>query len=261
MRRAFAVLFLALTMAGCGEKKTETAPDAETAAAAASAVAGTKTVDAAQAGSVTGKATFQGAVAVPKKISVQGNPECAALHEGGSIASEELVVGDGGGLANVFVYVKEGLEGYRFDVPAEPVRIGNTNCIYVPHVAGAMTGQSIEYVNDDATLHNIHSYAKANKGFNLGLPFKGMKQTRKFDAAEIMVQLKCDVHPWMIGYVGVVPHPYHAVSGKDGAYELKGLPAGTYTIEAWHEKLGTKTATVTVAAQGTQNANFSFAAA
>src|SRR3989338_728074 len=121
--------------------------------------------------------------------------------------------------------------------------------MYVPHGGGGMGGPPVKFFKQDFTPHNIHSYPKASKAFNLGLPLVGMKQTKKFDAPEIMVPLKCDVHPWMSGYVGVVAHPYFSVSDANGHFELKNLPPGKYTIEAWHEKLGDKTQSIVISAK------------
>ena len=118
----------------------------------------------------------------------------------------------------------------------------------------------MEIVNSDPTLHNIHALPKDNAEFNNGQPIQGMKMAHTFTAKEVMVPFKCDVHGWMNAYVGVVDHPFFAVTDKDGKFSFKGLPPGTYTIEAWHEKLGTQTATVTIAAKETKDANFSFKA-
>lgn len=214
-------------------------------------------VDPATVGSVKGKVFFDGTVPEPKMMSVKGNPECAALHQAGMIASEELV-SQGGMLQNVFVYVKQGLEGRSFTPPSRPVTVANKNCVYVPHVSGVMAGQPVEFLNQDSTLHNVHSYPRNGKAFNLGLPLVGMKQVKKFDAAEVMVPLKCDVHPWMLGYIGVLPHPYFGVTGADGGFELKDLPPGDYVLEAWHEKLGAQTQNVTLGPQETKELEFRF---
>ena len=139
--------------------------------------------------------------------------------------------------------------------------IENSKCAYVPHVTGVRAGQSVNFLNRDSTLHNIHSYPKASKAFNLGLPLVDMKQTKKFDAPEIMVPLKCDVHPWMLGYIGVVAHPYFDVSDANGHFELKNLPPGGYVIEAWHEKLGIQTQNVTMGANETKEIEFRFTSA
>ena len=253
----FAVIFAVSVLAGCGgSKETPTvtsAPAGETPAASA----GTKTVDSATAGTVKGKILFEGEAPAPKQISVKGNPECSVLHAGGMIASEELVVNNGA-LQNVFVYVKEGLEEYSFTAPQEAVTIENRTCVYVPHVTGVMVGQPVNFLNQDSTLHNIHSYPKQSKAFNLGLPLVGMKQTKKFDAPEIMVPLKCDVHPWMLGYIGVLTHPYFSVSDANGQFELKGLPPGEYTLEAWHERLGAQSQKIKIEPQETKEIEFKY---
>jgi hypothetical protein len=180
------------------------------------------------------------------------------LHHG-PVLDESVLVADGR-LQNVFVYVSAGLEGRTFAPPATPVTIDQRGCLYVPHVAGAQVNQPILFLNSDPTLHNIHSYAKNSRGWNFGLPFEGMKQTKKIPAPDVMIQLKCDVHPWMVGYLGVVPHPYYAVTGADGRFLLKDLPAGTYTIEAWHERFGTQQRQVEVTVGQAAEAAFTFAA-
>ncbi len=255
----FTLLGLILFVSGCG--KAGEAPTVTNAPSSESStnVSSQKSVDLSTAGTLKGKVSFEGAAPAPKQISVKGNPECAALHPGGVIASEELVVNNGA-LQNVFVYVKTGLENYSFPVPQEAVTVENLKCTYVPHVSGVQVGQNVNFLNKDSTLHNIHSYPKASKAFNLGLPLEGMKQVKKFDASEIMVPLKCDVHPWMLGYIGVLPHPYFSVSDSSGQFELKGLPPGEYTIEAWHEKLGVQSQKITLAAQETKEIEFKFKA-
>lgn len=166
------------------------------------------------------------------------------MHKGPAY-SDELLVKEGA-VQNSFVYIKSGLESHSFTPPTEPVLMDNKACIYVPRVMGAQVNQPVILQNSDATLHNVHSYGKANKSFNLGLPFQGMKQTKKFTAPEVMVTMKCDVHPWMLGYIGVLEHPYFAVTSEDGTFELKNLPPGEYVVEAWHEKLGVQSQTVRI---------------
>ena len=256
MRKVF-LLFAVVFLAGCTPKENSADITVSTGSPEVKSATAGLSVDAATAGVLKGKILFEGVVPDPKQMSVKGNPECAALHAGGTIASEELVAKDGL-LQNVFVYVKQGLESYSFTAPSTPVTIENKACMYVPHVSGAMVGQSIVFLNQDATLHNIHAYPKAGKAFNLGLPLVGMKQTKKFDAPEVMVPLKCDVHPWMQGYIGVLAHPYFQVTGPDGTFELKNLPPGTYTIEVWQEKLGAQTQEITLGPSETKEISFSF---
>jgi plastocyanin len=214
-------------------------------------------VDSASAATLSGKVFFGGTVPALEKLSIGGNPECAVFHPGGGVPSEELLVKNGA-LQNVFVYIKEGLEGRSFPVPSQAATIDNKNCVYVPHVMGVQTGQPVNILNSDPTLHNVHSYSKNSKSWNLGLPFQGMKQVKKFEASEVMIALKCDVHPWMKGYVGVLDHPYFQVTGEDGGFSLKDLPPGEYVVEAWHEKLGTQSQKVQIGPQETKQIEFKF---
>lgn len=248
-------LFLAasLALSGCNEKKAELTVSPEAAAPEV------RVVDTATAGSVKGRVLFDGQAPAPAKLEVAGNPECSVMHEGGSIESEELIVKDGA-LQNAVVYVKEGLEGRTFDAPTQAASLTNIKCIYAPHVMGVQVGQPVNIINDDATLHNVHSYSKANKSWNIGLPIKGMKQVKTFSEPEIAITLKCDVHPWMKGYIAVLTHPYFQVTGGDGSFELKDLPAGEYVLEVWHEKLGVQSQSVRIEPQATNSVDFTFKA-
>lgn len=256
------VCVFALSFVGCGEKsqpspKQEVATASEDTPSAKSVSVEKKTVDPAKTGSLMGRISFDGVAPTPKPISIKGNPECAMLHPGGTVASEELLVKDGA-IQNAFIYIKQGLEGYEFAAPKEPVTVSNKECVYLPHVVGVQVGQPVEYRNEDATLHNVHAFPKINKGFNLGLPFANMKQTKTFTEQEIMVPLKCDVHPWMLGYVGVVRHPYFAVTGPDGSFDIKNIPAGEYEVEVWHEKLGAQSLKIKIEPQASETLNFTF---
>lgn len=210
-----------------------------------------------QGGSITGKATLQGTPPAEKPIKMDADPVCAATHKTPA-TTRHYVVGPGGGLANVFVYVKEGLSGKKFPAPTTPKVLDQQNCLYMPYVMGIQTGQPLEIVNSDGTLHNVHCVAKVNKEFNLGQPMKGMKATKTFDKPEIMIQFKCDVHPWMFAYVGVVDSPFYAVTGEDGSFSITGLPPGEYTLEAWHHKAGTMTQKVKVEAGEAKAPDFVF---
>ena len=263
MRKIFlwAVVVFLFFSSGCGggdaSKEVSPKPSAQE---TSEIDAGKKSIDVSTVGLIKGRVLFEGDAPAPKAISVKGNPECAILHPGGNVMSEELLAKDGG-LGNVFMYVKEGLEGYTFETPKEPVTIENNACVYAPHVAGAQVNQEIIFLNKDNTLHNIHSYPKTNKAFNLGLPLVGMKQTKKFAAAEIMVPMKCDVHPWMLGYIGVLSHPCFAVTDVTGNFELKNLPPGEYLIEAWHEKLGVQSQRVKIEPKSEEQVEFRFKSA
>jgi plastocyanin len=157
--------------------------------------------------------------------------------------------------------VKDGLGNLKFPVPATAVTLDQKGCSYNPRVFGIQVGQSLDIVNSDETLHNIHALPMANREFNRGQALQGMKYTTVFTTPEVMLPFKCDVHKWMNAWVGVVTHPFYAVSGAGGRFEIKGLPPGTYTIEAWHEKLGTQTQTITVSAKETKDVAFTFKAA
>ena len=237
----------ALTLASCACGSEPPAPKTPP--------AGARRVDESTTGRISGRIIFAGAPPASMPIDLASDPACA--REGSGLTTEDLVVKDGG-LANVFVYVKDGLSGYYFDAPTDAVKVDQQRCRYVPHVFGAQTGQPIEVGNSDPTLHNVHAMAEANPGFNYGQPMKGMKNTSTFQAPEVMVRFKCNVHPWMTAYAGVLEHPYFAVTAEAGTFELKNVPPGTYTIEAWHEKLGTQTQRVTVADDQNSELSFTF---
>jgi plastocyanin len=247
---------LAASMAACGGGQ-ETANTSGTPSAPAATPAGQK-VDTATAGSVKGTVALDGTVPKNEAIKMNADPVCMREAKGTQTQETYIVGSDGKTLGNVFVYVKDGLGNYVFDTPTESAKIDQKECRYHPHVFGMRVGQPLEIINSDPTLHNIHAMPKANQEFNNGQPIQGMKMTHTFTAPEVMVPFKCDVHGWMNAYVGVLPHPYYAVTKEDGKFELKDLPAGTYTIEAWHEKLGPMTQSVTIAAKESKDVNFTF---
>ena len=220
--------------------------------------AGAKRVDASKAGNVAGRVLLDGPVPDNPPIQMTADPYCERVHPGG--ASLENVVVANGGLENVFVYVKDGLGNYYFEVPSEPAKLDQAGCRYVPHVLGVRVGQPLEIGNSDDTLHTVHAMGKVNPDFNLSQAMRKITNTRTFKAREVMIPFKCEVHNWMHAYVGVLDHPYYAVTDKDGQFELKSLPPGTYTIEAWHEKLGVQEMKVTLGAKETKDANFTFKA-
>jgi plastocyanin len=158
----------------------------------------------------------------------------------------------------VFVYVKDGLGGLKFPVPSTPVVLDQKGCRYAPHVVGVQVGQGFEVLNSDSTLHNVHALPTANREFNTGQPLAGLRYSHRFSTREVMVPFKCDVHPWMRAYIGVLDHPFFGVTGADGTFTLTGLPPGTYTVEAWHEKLGTQTQTVTIGDKESKDIAVSF---
>ena len=215
-------------------------------------------VDMATVGSVKGIVSLDGAA--PENLAIKINADPVCLREAKGPQFQETYQVADGKLANVFVYVKDGLGNYAYDPPTGTPTIDQKECRYHPHVFGMRVGQSIEIINSDPTLHNIHALPKNNAEFNNGQPIQGMKMTHTFASKEIMVPFKCDVHGWMNAYVGVLDHPYFAVTDKSGAFELPNLPPGTYTIEAWHEKLGAMTQSVTVGQKETKEVPFTFKA-
>ena len=248
---------LAATAVACGGSEpsnTSSEPSAP------SATPGGLKVDAGTAGEVTGMVTLDGMAPMNAAIRMNADPICLKEVKGAQAMETYVVGGDGKSLANVFVYVKDGLGNYIYDTPTEPARIDQEGCRYHPHVFGMRVGQPLEILNSDPTLHNIHATPKVNSEFNTGQPIEGMKTTHTFDKPEIMVPFKCDVHGWMNAYVGVLEHPYFAVTDSDGKFSLKTLPAGTYTIEAWHERLGAQQQMVTIAEKETKDIAFTFKA-
>jgi hypothetical protein len=195
-------------------------------------------------GTVAGKAVFKGTPPPRKPANTSVDPNCAK-HP--APLSEDFVVAADGSLANVVVYVKEGLpEGRQFAPPAEPVVIDQVGCRYTPHVVVARIGQPLRVTNGDVTLHNVHGMPRNASEFNVVQGQKGSANQWTFKEAERGFLLKCDVHPWMRAYVWVLDHPYFAVSREDGSFALPKLPAGAYTIAAWHERAGTREQSVTV---------------
>jgi plastocyanin len=253
MRAPTPIVLVALLAAGCGGGQESSIPDGGAAARSAP-------VDPAQAGTVTGTVVLQGTPPAAKVIRLDGDPKCLQRMDGQERRSETYVVGEAGALANVFVYVKDGLSGRTFPAPAEPVVIDQEKCWYTPRVVGVRVGQPLEIRNSDPLLHNVRANPEVNDGFNMGQPVQGINYTHTFATREVMVPLKCDVHAWMNAWIGVVEHPYFAVTGAAGSFSLANLPAGTYTLEAWHEAGGTQTATVTITAGQTAPVTFTFGA-
>jgi plastocyanin len=244
--RALAAVAITALFAACGGGGSAPAPKE-----AAAPV--TNPVDPATAGVVTGHVTFSGQAPAPSPISMASDPRCPM-----GATAQPVLVGANGSLQNAFVYVKDGLGNLKFPVPTTPVVLDQKGCQYSPHVFGVQVGQGVEILNSDPTLHNIHAWPMTNQEFNVGQALQGLRETHVFSTKEVMVPFKCDVHKWMNAYVGVLDHPFFSVTGADGAFSLKGLPPGTYTIEVWHEKLGTQTQSVTIAAKETKDVAFAF---
>lgn len=208
---------------------------------------------------LSGTIHFEGTAPERKPIKMSADDVCQKQHTA-PVLSEDVVVGASGGLKNVFVSVKSGLEGKQFAAPTDAMVLDQKGCMYSPHVWGVMANQTLRILNSDPTLHNVHGIPGSGKDeFNIGMPRQNMEITRVFKEAG-PVHFKCDVHPWMSSFGHVMNHPFFAVSDDNGAYTIPNLPAGQYVIEAWQEKLGAQTATITVGAGGatTQTLDFTF---
>jgi plastocyanin len=238
------------TLAACG------GGDADTGGADAEPAADAYTVPAGEAAVITGVVNFEGTAPVPEPIDMSEEPTCAEKHDEGPVR-QRVAVNDNGTLRNVFIYVREGLGDRTFAASSDEKVMDQDGCEYAPHVLGVQTGQQLTFRNSDGLLHNINAQGSTNRSFNISQP-QNMETERSFSQAEVMIPIRCDVHGWMEAYVGVVDHPYFAVTGEDGSFRLENLPPGDYTIEAWHEEYGTQTAQVTVAAQQTGETSFTF---
>lgn len=190
---------------------------------------------------LSGKIRYTGILPRPDFIRMSADPVCAQENKDRQVQKEDLLVSKDGGLKNVFIYVKEGSTLPPGAFPTTPVELDQRGCVYSPHVAGIRVGQKLKILNSDPVLHNVHSMAKLNVGFNMGMATKNQVVEKSFTKPEVMVKIKCDVHGWMNSYIGVLDHPYFSVSQADGSFSIPNLPPGRYTIEAWHEKLGIKT--------------------
>ncbi len=244
-----ALLLVLLAACGGGKEATKETPSAPAASA--------PPVDEANAATISGKISFTGDKPVMKPISMDATPACARQHPTPP-KSEEVVLNGNGTLRNVFVWVKSGLPDRQWPVPAEPIKLDQHTCIYQPHVVGVMTNQNIEIANSDPTNHNIHPLPKVNREWNESQAPGSEKKMKQFAREEVMIAVKCNVHPWMRAYIGVVGHPFFAVTGDDGSYTIKGLPPGEYTIEAWHERYGTQEQKVKVEPKQSATADFTF---
>ena len=210
------------------------------------------------AGDISGTVKFEGKVPKMKPLKMDADPICKSKHSEAPL-SEALVLGEGNTISNIFVKIKSGLpEGKNYEAPKEPVVVTQDGCQYSPHVFGVMAGQPVKFLNPDGTLHNVHALPKKNKQFNLAMPASRTEAEKNFNKPEPVFPIKCDVHPWMKAYAAVMTHPYFDVTGKDGKFVIKGLAPGKYEVEAWHEKMGSRTATVEVPADGGATADFVF---
>ena len=267
-KRAFFNLLLAaafaLSFVACGgkeEEEEEAPPKAAATTGTSAAPAGTSAGAPAAAptgggATVTGKVAFAGAAPQLEQLKMEADAYCKAAHAT-PVYSQEVEVNGNGTLKDVLVFVKSGVSG-NYPPPASPVVLDQKGCQYHPHIFGIQTGQPLKIVNSDGTLHNIHALPKINTEFNIGQPFQNMATEKKFDKPEVPLRFKCDVHKWMGAYCGVFNHPFFAVTSDQGTFEIKGLPPGSYVIEAWQEKYGPQDQNVTITGTESKTMDFSF---
>ncbi len=213
----------------------------------------------ATAASIIGKVVFQGKAPVMPALDMSASPACERLNKTPARA-EDVIVNKNGTLRNTFVWIKSGLPDGQWDPPVELAKLDQVGCVYEPHVLGLMIGQTLEISNSDTVNHNIHADATVNAGWNVTEPPRAEKRTERFEKEEVMFPVICGVHPWMKGYLSVVSHPFFAVTGADGTFSLKGVPPGTYTIEAVHEKYGKRQMQVVVNPKESKEVDFQYTA-
>ncbi len=218
---------------------------------------------AADTASITGKVTFIGEKPKIENIRFSADPYCEKFHADKPVSRQDVLINANDTLSNVIVHVKKGLPaGATYPTPAKPAVINQQGCLYTPHALGVMVNQTVEIRNSDATMHNVNGRGaeKQNKPFNFSMVNEKVPTREvKFDKAELPVRLKCDVHPWMVAQIGVFAHPFFSVTGEDGTFKISDLPAGKYTIEAWHESYGRAEMEVTVGEGEAKTADFNAA--
>ena len=215
-------------------------------------------VDPATAATVAGKVVYHGPKPARTVINMDAEAGCQQAHSGHPAYEDSVVVGSGGGLANVFVYIQSGLEGKTFEPVKDPVLLDQHGCMFVPHVIGIRAAQPLEVRNSDAVSHNIHPLPRNNYEWNEQQSPQTPDKQHKFARREIMIPVKCNIHSWMHAYIGVIEHPYFAVTGPDGSFELRDLPPGDYTLAVWHEKFGEQKQPLHVPPSGHLTTNFTY---
>ena len=244
----FLAAVLSAAIAGCGKKQSdEPAAQPEP----------TAVVDPATAGSITGTVKLDGPPPVFHPIDMSAEAVCEQSHSA-PVIPPIIVRASNGALANVVVYVKSGLGSYHFDIPAAPAVLTQKGCMYDPRVLAVMTGQKLDIDNEDPTIHNVHPMPRVNHPWNKSEPVGDPPIETSFPKPEMAIPIACNIHPWMRAFLFVFADPYFAVTTKNGAFELKNLPPGTYTIEAWQEKYGAQDQTVTVGPKDSKTLAFTF---
>jgi len=215
-------------------------------------------VDPSSAATLNGQVIFTGKPTAAIVIDMDQDPECRKLYPDGKREDLAVVISPSGGLSNAFVYVKSGLEGKSFEPPLTTARIDQKGCWFAPRVSGIQVGQPFEVTNSDPVTHNIHPLAQVNREWNQSQAPQDPPLKRRFIAQEVMIRIKCNVHKWMRSWIGVLPHPYFFTTGPDGRFTIPNLPPGNYTLVAWHETLGTRELSVTLAPGAQSQLEFKF---
>ena len=239
-------------MSGCRRRRGVAA------CAAAATVAGLHlaTVDAQGTGTIVGRVRLMGPAPPNTIIRMGADPRCSRANRGTRVTQDTVVISDDGGLANAFVNLQGSFPAAP--APSQPATVDQRGCLFVPRVVGARVGQTLQITNNDATAHNVHSLSTRGNAFNTSQPKQGMVYKFQLKADDIVMRIRCDIHSWMVTYVGVTTHPYFAVSGAGGAFTIAGVPAGRRTIQVWHELYGMLTRTVDVKAGGPTTVDFSY---
>jgi plastocyanin len=195
------------------------------------------------AGKPIGSAAIEGRVVFdgppPARRPIRMSSEASCHKPGSSPLSEDLIVSADGGLKNAYVHIISGLGERVFAPPEAPAVMDQSGCLFVPHLLDVQANQPIEFANGDPVVHNVRAAAEKNRSFNVSMPGNG-KRIRRFFSEPEVVKIRCDIHAWMSAFVAVESHPFHQVTGEDGSFSLRGLPAGSYEVEVWHERLGTQ---------------------
>lgn len=247
-----------LILSGCGGDKAASA--AKEATPKEAAPVAYFRVDSGTAGTLRGRITYKGPKPAVKVISMEEESACQQASGGKPISESDVILGKDGAVANVFVYIKTGLEGKKFEVPKDPVVLDQKGCLFVPRVLAVQSGQPLAVRNSDAVQHNVHPAPRNNREWNEGMSPGAPDIIHKFARQETMIRVKCNVHPWMRSWLAVMDHPYFAITGADGSFELKNVPPGDYTVAVWQEKLGELTQPASLAASASQQLDFAFTA-
>jgi len=240
------LLLLVSAFIGCNKESSETQPPEPTAV-----------VDPATAGLIAGTVKFEGTPPVFRPIDMSAEAACVQANPK-SVTPPVVVLGDHGALANAVVYVQSGLGSYRYDTPQNPAVLDQKGCMYEPRALALMTNQPFEVKNTDPTTHNVHPIPHQNRPWNRSIAAGEQPYVTTFTRQELAIPVACNIHPWMRAYLFVFAHPYFTVTTDTGTFELKNLPPGTYTIEAWHERFGTQDVLVPIGPKESKGISFAF---